>query len=328
MCKNADGTYTPASDYLSDAKRRDEHLLTLKSVSRAYRRSAVRELKLKAKEKNDVSRQSAQEAARGAGNALGGGYGGPQYSNSIGYLAQRSHPYINVYNTPGIYAQQLQAGVANSIRGIGYGYGGGGGGGITAFIPGVGYVVSAGGITGHADELTDTSLPVEFKAGELTAWRVWIKKDGIMRSATQMTEWKMGDVIAGDVAKANEGVHAFNTEARARDYAAEWMRAYVQHGASGYEIVLGTVDLWGDVIVHEKGYRASFASIKEIVEVMPVPCHGQYAAGQYQVVSRSTTTLTNGASAADLERESFSNLSFAMIIVIAIGVVTRLLGWL
>lgn len=48
--------YIPARDYFSEAKRRTAHLKTLKSVSRAYRKLAVRDLKQKAMAQRDLRR--------------------------------------------------------------------------------------------------------------------------------------------------------------------------------------------------------------------------------------------------------------------------------
>jgi len=46
--------YIPARAYFSEAKKRTAHLKTLKSVSRAYRKLAVRDLKQKAIEQREM----------------------------------------------------------------------------------------------------------------------------------------------------------------------------------------------------------------------------------------------------------------------------------
>jgi hypothetical protein len=46
--------YIPAREYFSEAKKRTAHLKTLKSVSRAYRKLAVRDLKQKAIEQREM----------------------------------------------------------------------------------------------------------------------------------------------------------------------------------------------------------------------------------------------------------------------------------
>lgn len=53
--------------------------------------------------------------------------------------------------------------------------------------------------------------------------------------------------------------------------------------AAGYQhetVVVGTVDLWGEVIEHEQGYRAQFGQFCEIVEVIPPE---PYASGAYHI---------------------------------------------
>lgn len=52
MCTMTSGfgpvVYIPATNYLTEAKRRNRRLKALKSVSRAYRKSCVRAIKAKA----------------------------------------------------------------------------------------------------------------------------------------------------------------------------------------------------------------------------------------------------------------------------------------
>lgn len=60
MCGTIGGYSIRARDYFTEAKKKNRHLKKLKSVSRAYRKSAVRELKAKAagaKEAADRERQ-------------------------------------------------------------------------------------------------------------------------------------------------------------------------------------------------------------------------------------------------------------------------------
>lgn len=54
----------------------------------------------------------------------------------------------------------------------------------------------------------------------------------------------------------DEGVHAFKDRLAVGDY------GYRPH--SGVTVVSGTVELWGMVIEHERGYRAQYAAIKSI----------------------------------------------------------------
>lgn len=51
----------------------------------------------------------------------------------------------------------------------------------------------------------------------------------------------------------NVGVHAWKTLDGAKEYAGGIM-----------EVVIGRVELWGEVVEHERGYRAEFAAIKSL----------------------------------------------------------------
>ena len=90
MCAHAGGR-VPARDYLGQAKRRAKHLQSLRSVSRAYRQQAVREIKARAiieKEKTDVSRQGSEAVARDTTQAPGAAWDGradPRYHAVIAY---------------------------------------------------------------------------------------------------------------------------------------------------------------------------------------------------------------------------------------------------
>lgn len=100
-------------------------------------------------------------------------------------------------------------------------------------------------------------LPVEVKAGEITAWRAWaVNPNGALISTALGTEWTPGKPMEGVVkSHGSEGVHAWKSR-----YDAE---RYIQDHSST-ELVLGEVELWGKVIEHDTGYRAEFAAIKGI----------------------------------------------------------------
>lgn len=55
------------------------------------------------------------------------------------------------------------------------------------------------------------------------------------------------------------GFHAWKTEAKARDFAQHNLPA-----SSGYIVIIGEVELWGQVIEHAEGYRAEYAKIKSL----------------------------------------------------------------
>ena len=94
------------------------------------------------------------------------------------------------------------------------------------------------------------------RAGEVTGYRCWELRDGLLYSMYQSTFcWKPGEVVEGDAA-GGDGVHAF------KDILAVGSYGYTQHGS--HIVVSGTVDLWGEVYEHERGYRASKAAIASI----------------------------------------------------------------
>ncbi len=119
--------------------------------------------------------------------------------------------------------------------------------------------VSAALGSGFAPEkpLEDSGIEL----GEIIAWRAWrLRKNGILRSTHLATRWLPGKIIEGDV-RFFAGVHAFKDRRAAIRYGRLFNR--------GRYIVIGQVALWGEVIEHELGYRASYARIHSIDRVMP-----------------------------------------------------------
>jgi len=57
-------THVPAAKYFASAKRRNAHLKRLRSVSRAYRKSVVREVKARAAESGGQENNAAAMGAR------------------------------------------------------------------------------------------------------------------------------------------------------------------------------------------------------------------------------------------------------------------------
>lgn len=60
------------------------------------------------------------------------------------------------------------------------------------------------------------------------------------------------------------GVHAFKEIADTREYLKILQYGFSWANTSTGCFVLGTVQLWGEVVEHERGYRASFAKIKSL----------------------------------------------------------------
>lgn len=99
------------------------------------------------------------------------------------------------------------------------------------------------------------------RAGEVVAYRCWILRDGFLTSA-YMNEfkWEPGVVAEGDPTESGEGIHAFKNRFDACQYVAQ----YESYDDGNTVVVSGTVELWGDVFEHSRGYRASRARIKSI----------------------------------------------------------------
>lgn len=93
-------------------------------------------------------------------------------------------------------------------------------------------------------------------AGEIMAWRIWKIAIGsaqcLLRSVATDFVWLPKQPVEGDVL-AGFGIHAYKD-------------AYgpVHDGYAGGQYVVGQVALWGDVVEHEKGYRAQYASVRSL----------------------------------------------------------------
>lgn len=97
------------------------------------------------------------------------------------------------------------------------------------------------------------------RAGEIVAYRAWtLDRDGLLRSMYAQHIWMPESVEKADSLKYH-GLHAFKTLRQARS-------CYKCYGID-HSVVFGEVLLWGDVIEHERGYRAEFARINRILEI-------------------------------------------------------------
>jgi hypothetical protein len=117
--------------------------------------------------------------------------------------------------------------------------------------------------TGFATATTPPPLgPIEdagIRAGEIVGYRCWqIDSAGLLRSVFRSESvWLPGEVMVGspDVS-TSEGVHAFKDRLAAG--------AYGYNSLESGLVIGGTVDMWGMVIEHERGYRAQYAAIASI----------------------------------------------------------------
>jgi hypothetical protein len=101
--------------------------------------------------------------------------------------------------------------------------------------------------------------PIEdagIRTGEITGYRAWIVRDGMLHSVYWHYTWlpqAVGQAFLSD--QSGAGFHAFKTPEK----------AYIEYiTCSGAEdgVVFGEVLLWGKVIEHERGYRAEYARVK------------------------------------------------------------------
>lgn len=96
-------------------------------------------------------------------------------------------------------------------------------------------------------------------AGEIIAWRAWVVRNGRLYSMTASSvEWNPNAPMEGDAA-GGWGVHAYKN-------ALEPLRdGYIGLDDSRCW-AFGQVALWGDVIEHERGYRAQYARVHALLD--------------------------------------------------------------
>lgn len=99
------------------------------------------------------------------------------------------------------------------------------------------------------------------RAGEIIAYRAWwLQDDGLLHAMFWNHIWQPGAVER--VQKVDltygTGLHAFKTLEKTKD----------EYRSSSYGIIVyGEVALWGEVIEHERGYRAEYASIRKLIAI-------------------------------------------------------------
>lgn len=105
------------------------------------------------------------------------------------------------------------------------------------------------------------TLPIEradMQVRDLIGYRAWrITTAGYLQSASVATVWFPGTPMLGEVGDYNGlGIHAYKTRTDA-----------MAHIMLGARVALGSVLLWGDVVEHERGFRAARAKILSIDDV-------------------------------------------------------------
>ncbi len=169
-------------------------------------------------------------------------------------------------------------------------------------------MIGAGEIIGHRV----WAITNEMALRSICSTKEW--RDGFMSTAREpVTQAQMDEIARMDVArvnvmactqavmfsylrelirehgllKSNYGVHSFKDSASAIAYAKKWTRC------TSCPYVIGTVEMWGVVWEHARGYRAQFAKIRSLESVV-----GRLLVGQpeYELILerlRARYSLTN-----------------------------------
>jgi len=100
------------------------------------------------------------------------------------------------------------------------------------------------------------------RAGEINAFRAWrVHSDGLLHSM-HITHyvWTPNGIEKAELDNpyGGCGIHAYKTLERAKS----------EYGVNSSGTVYGKVALWGEVIEHEWGYRAQYAKITQIIEIV------------------------------------------------------------
>lgn len=111
------------------------------------------------------------------------------------------------------------------------------------------------------NEMPPKDAPRNIVAGEIVAWRAWWVHNGRLRSTgMDRVVWEPGVPMTlndhnsyGYPLDRGAGVHAFKTRA-------EVISRFPP--SRGY--VIGQVELWGEIVEHDNGYRAEYGAIKSL----------------------------------------------------------------
>jgi hypothetical protein len=138
-----------------------------------------------------------------------------------------------------------------------------------------GSVVASGMTHFVRQESAPDPLPrADMQVCDLFGWRVWrITSLGYLRSLTADAIWLPGvpmeartvvdDPKGGVLQGSDYGIHVF----KERHGAVLEVDTYAGVTGSGGSYAIGSVLLWGEVVEHERGYRAERAKIKSIDDV-------------------------------------------------------------
>lgn len=98
------------------------------------------------------------------------------------------------------------------------------------------------------------------RMGEIVAYRCWPIKKGFLWSTAAGRAWAPGEPMKAtpDHLKSGIGVFAFKDMSRC---IGEFGDEYYN---SGEGIAFGTIHIWGEIVEHERGYRAEYADVRSI----------------------------------------------------------------
>lgn len=103
------------------------------------------------------------------------------------------------------------------------------------------------------------STPHEgIRAGEVIGWRLWKLKKGFLHSITADKMWNPGEPMEGSV-DAFDIVYAVPMGIYAMKHLYPVAVLAIEE-----TFVFGSVEMWGEVVEHEHGYRAQFASVRSL----------------------------------------------------------------
>jgi hypothetical protein len=104
---------------------------------------------------------------------------------------------------------------------------------------------------------TPPSRCCDIRVGEVVGWRSWLFNGDLsgLRSYTRPCEWIPGVPVEGDV--DTWGVFAYKTRNR-----------LFEEPICNTPIIYGSVYLWGEIVEHKHGYRAQYASIRSVDQII------------------------------------------------------------
>jgi hypothetical protein len=126
-------------------------------------------------------------------------------------------------------------------------------------------------------------------AGEIVGYRCWRIENGLLRSVYQTDVWQPREILAGrELGDWDQrGIHAWK-DSGSNEYH-DYIRSYLNrendpfswviigsgsaiqrgHHTPRPAMVTGTVFLWGDVVEHQRGYRAEYARVRSLDWLYP-----------------------------------------------------------